>query len=727
MSLKKIMLLFAAGSLVLAGCSDDNPTDPIPEDADDNFITSVVLTVGDNSYAAEIAGNDITVTVPYNVSLDGATAEFEYTPSATIMPDPSTITDWDTERQFRVTSYNGETNDYKYLVVKDDIREEGDVTLKTDAEVKAFADKGVTILKGDLIVGEESGDNFVTDIKALSALTQIGGDVVINNTYKGIALDGLENVVKIGGLRIGSTEAASTAPELYYASLKSLEEVTGDVVICNDKVQWFEAEKLTAIGGSLVMRSAALTSVTTPSLATIGGDFELQGSNEDKAGGDMTIVEMKALGSVGGKITVKNLAKLNAVKFEALTSAGAVLLPTIPYEFETISLPVLSEVGGDIQFIANTDDTAIGGMTMNTGVKQIDMNSLTRVDGTVFLSAFAELRTLPALNGVTVKGIELVNLGKLLDPLDFSGTTFSGGGRLLLTNMNLIETLTMPAQADVTLELRYNKLLNEVDGAEELAGLVYSPGTDCTFPTLRIVRGDVSFGLGQQVGVSTPSLERVEGNLLNDVKTIAYPKLTEVGGYLAVTDNVSNDSGSCDFRSLHKVGGQLYFDSTNIYAAIDMPELEEVGTAANPAYYKEGANDQYYKDAVYGSCALLSYDGLNFPKLRKVGGRGFTLDLGLGMANFTDLNLFALEEVEGIFQIHQNGPDMQPTAPLETIELPVIQKIGSVHIEGCGKLTDFSAFLPVIGQLNADTWFVHEDCGYSPTYEDMKAGHASKQ
>ena len=209
MSLKKIMLLFAAGSLVLAGCSDDNPTDPIPEDADDNFITSVVLTVGDNSYAAEIAGNDITVTVPYNVSLDGATAEFEYTPSATIMPDPSTITDWDTERQFRVTSYNGETNDYKYLVVKDDIREEGDVTLKTDAEVKAFADKGVTILKGDLIVGEESGDNFVTDIKALSALTQIGGDVVINNTYKGIALDGLENVVKIGGLRIGSTEAAS--------------------------------------------------------------------------------------------------------------------------------------------------------------------------------------------------------------------------------------------------------------------------------------------------------------------------------------------------------------------------------------------------------------------------------------------------------------------------------------------------------------------------------------
>ena len=426
MNLKKMLLLVTVGFLMLAGCSDDDPINPIPEDADDNFITSVVLTVGETSYAAAIEGNDITVTVPYNVSLDGAAAEFKYTPSATIMPDPAEITDWNTERQFRVTSYNGRTNDYKYLVVKDDIREEGDVVLKTDAEVKAFADKGVTIIKGDLIVGEASGDNAVTNIEALSALTQVEGDIVINDTYKGTTLDGLENVVKIGGLHIGSTEAASTAPELYYASLRSLEEIAGDITICNDKLQWFEAEKLTAIGGSLVMRSAALTSVTTPALATVGSDFELQGSNEEKAGGDMTIVEMKALASVGGKINIKNFAKLNAVKFEALTSAGAVLLPTIPYEFETISLPVLSEVGGDIQLIANTDATSIGGMAMNTGVKTIDMNSLSEVDGTIVLSAFAELREIPSLNGIKVKGIELVNLSKVPDPLNLSQTTFSG-------------------------------------------------------------------------------------------------------------------------------------------------------------------------------------------------------------------------------------------------------------------------------------------------------------
>ncbi|HUN14414.1 MAG TPA: hypothetical protein PKZ47_05225 [Alistipes sp.] len=729
MNLKKMLLLVTVGFLMLAGCSDDDPINPIPEDADDNFITSVVLTVGETSYAAAIEGNDITVTVPYNVSLDGAAAEFKYTPSATIMPDPAEITDWNTERQFRVTSYNGRTNDYKYLVVKDDIREEGDVVLKTDAEVKAFADKGVTIIKGDLIVGEASGDNFVTNIEALSALTQVEGDIVINDTYKGTTLDGLENVVKIGGLHIGSTEAASTASELYYANLRSLEEIAGDITICNDKLQWFEAEKLTAIGGSLVMRSAALTSVTTPALATVGSDFELQGSNEEKAGGDMTIVEMKALASVGGKINIKNFAKLNAVKFEALTSAGAVLLPTIPYEFETISLPVLSKVGGDIQLIANTDATSIGGMAMNTGVKTIDMNSLSEVDGTIVLSAFAELREIPSLNGIKVKGIELVSLSKVPDPLNLSQTTFSGGGRLLLTNMNLIATLTLPVQADVTLELRYNKLLGKVDGVEELAGLVYVPGTDCSFSSLKSVRGDVSFSNGPQTTISTPQLEKVGGNLLNDVEKIGYPKLIEVGGYLAVSDNVSDDSGTaCDFRVLRKIGGQLYFDSTNIYAAIDMPELEEIGTAADPAYYKAGANDKYYKEALYGSCALTSYDGLHLPKLRKIGGAGFTLDLGLGggMSYLEELSLPLLEEVDGIFQIHQNGPGMTPAAPLERIALPVIAKIGSVHIEGCS-VTDFSAFAPVVGQLSDETWFVHEDCSYSPTWQDMKNGKYKKE
>ena len=128
-------LLFGLFFGILAvGCSDKNE---IPVDADDNFITSVVLSVNDKTYDAVIENNTITMTVPYTVSLDGAKASFIYTPSAKIFPDPTSITDWNTERTFRVTSFNGATNDYTYVVVKDEIRSEGDVELKKNSEVAA--------------------------------------------------------------------------------------------------------------------------------------------------------------------------------------------------------------------------------------------------------------------------------------------------------------------------------------------------------------------------------------------------------------------------------------------------------------------------------------------------------------------------------------------------------------------------------------------------------------
>ena len=104
------LLLFIAPFLFLS-CSEDNQTPESPADADDNFITSVVMTVASQSYTAEIIDNIITITVPYTVSLNNAQVEFKYTSSATIIPDPASITDWDTERTFRVTSYNGEAND----------------------------------------------------------------------------------------------------------------------------------------------------------------------------------------------------------------------------------------------------------------------------------------------------------------------------------------------------------------------------------------------------------------------------------------------------------------------------------------------------------------------------------------------------------------------------------------------------------------------------------------
>ena len=216
----KFNLLFSLFFCIFAvGCSDK---DEIPVDADDNYITSVVLSVNDKTYEAVIENNTITVTVPYTVSLDGAKASFAYTPSAKIFPDPATITDWNTERTFRVTSYNGTINDYTYVVVKDEIRSEGNVELKTPSEVAAFIESGVTIIKGNLIIGSNAENaEIINDITGLSILKEVEGNIIIKNSFTGGTLTGLDNITSIGGLLIGSEENPLQDTSLEMISMKS--------------------------------------------------------------------------------------------------------------------------------------------------------------------------------------------------------------------------------------------------------------------------------------------------------------------------------------------------------------------------------------------------------------------------------------------------------------------------------------------------------------------------
>ena len=77
-------------SLFFLGACDKND-EIIPEDADENFITSVVMTVDGKSYTADIADNTVTITVPYTVSLNNAEVEFKYTTSATIIDRKSVV------------------------------------------------------------------------------------------------------------------------------------------------------------------------------------------------------------------------------------------------------------------------------------------------------------------------------------------------------------------------------------------------------------------------------------------------------------------------------------------------------------------------------------------------------------------------------------------------------------------------------------------------------------
>lgn len=67
-------ILFCFATLCLAACSDDDP-EVSGIDGKDHFISEFALTVDGITYQAMIVGDKITIEIPYNASLKGATVE----------------------------------------------------------------------------------------------------------------------------------------------------------------------------------------------------------------------------------------------------------------------------------------------------------------------------------------------------------------------------------------------------------------------------------------------------------------------------------------------------------------------------------------------------------------------------------------------------------------------------------------------------------------------------
>ena len=351
----------------------------------------------------------LTITVPYTVSLNNAEVEFKYTTSATIIPNPKTVTDWDNERTFRVTSYNGDAREYAYKVVKSEIESDGDVELKTTEEVASFAATKTTVVKGNLIIGSDAEEaEKITDISALASLKEVTGNIVIRNSYNGADLTGLDNIVSAGGLQLGSVDVASKATELHMISMKALEMLSGDISVYNDQVTYVLFEKLATIEGSVMFNAPSLQSFEFPVLTTVGQDLNIQGLNEEnKAAGTIASLELSELTSVGGVLSVNNLAKLTSMSFLKLKETGGFDFHTVPVMLETINLPEVETVNGSIIMEANMETPPTGSFVpQRNDVLQAfgGMDKLTTVKGQIKIKNFTALKQLPDWSKITTLG-----------------------------------------------------------------------------------------------------------------------------------------------------------------------------------------------------------------------------------------------------------------------------------------------------------------------------------
>ena len=680
-------------SLFFLGACDKND-EIVPEDADENFITSVVMTVDGKSYTADIADNTVTITVPYTVSLNNAEVEFKYTTSATIIPDPETVTDWNNERTFRVTSYNGDAREYTYKVVKSEIESDGDVELKTTEEVASFAESKTTVVKGNLIIGSDAEKaEKITDISALASLKEVTGNIVIRNSYNGADLTGLDNIVSAGGLQVGSTDVASKATELHMISMKALETLSGDISVYNDQVTYVLFEKLATIEGSVMFNAPSLQSFGFPVLTTVGQDLNIQGLNEEnKAAGTIATLELPELTSVGGVLAVNNLAKLTSMNFLKLKETGGLNFHTVPVMLETINLPEIETVNGSIIMEANMEAPPTGSFVPQRNDVLLafgGMDKLTTVKGQIKIKNFTALKQLPDWSKITTLGS--ITLDYLEDV----------NGTLMLPNARF-ETFGETAPQ---IEIISKMLLTKIETAEDLSNVnfVVKQIQNFVFPEINFKSiNDFTYTPTsvKDNPVIIPTIQHVHGNLEMEGnitnQNVEFPDLEIIDGYGYIQ---KFETGSVTMSALKEVGGQFYI--SGYPNGCDLPLLSKVCCSASPVYYEEGE----------GSLAItLQGKSLVLPELLHVGGEGLFVNRATG------ITCDKLQTIDGALQIKSATSLSQ-----ETFSMKKLETLHGVVFDGLTKFTDYTFFGKFIenGMITEENWSVTK-CGYNPDFQDMK-------
>lgn len=95
-----------------------------------------------------------------------------------------------------------ESKVFSYTYRYADIEQSGSVVLATQAEVDNFAETGINRIDGNLTIGTADGEE-ITNLEGLANLKQISNTLILNPSYKGADLSGLDNLEQLGSFKLG--------------------------------------------------------------------------------------------------------------------------------------------------------------------------------------------------------------------------------------------------------------------------------------------------------------------------------------------------------------------------------------------------------------------------------------------------------------------------------------------------------------------------------------------
>lgn len=607
--------------ILVTACDDDDPFG-----GNDNYIKSFSLKQGETIFNAAFRNDSIIVSPSVGTSLDGATAEVLLSENAKISPDPASITNWNEEALFVVTSYNGERKTYKYVVERNNVSVPGTIALYTQADVDAFGASGVTLVAGNLIIGRPSGSDSIRTLLPLTNLKEIGYNLVLNSTFAGTDLLGLDNLEIAGGIEIGSLRK-----KLVDVSLPKLSKLTLNLNISSDSIKSVSLSKLKEVGGYANITSRSLSVLPLPGLERVGGNLTLSNTwvNGRTSSFNVSLPKLKTCGDLS----------LNAnemiLQAPALEKCGGISYYS-DMNFKILSFPALKEINGTFQSSNNAVNilnipslTHIAGdLNLSKGAMGfIDLSALKEIDGNLILTNIRSIKNLSGFSSLTnVSGnITLTDAGNLtsLDLLNLKSVkSLEINGSPKLTEIDIkgreIETLTLKNMKSIKItgnEFFDGTLTLQSCESPELIGFkkikdltVYLSGTTDNqltndFPSITNITGSLNVS-GRTAKIQFSNLKKIGGNLVvgHDAKMeIQLTNLEEVAGgltYAASADAADFSSTGFQISKLKTIGGQLL-----IKTAATQATLRELDAFYPVTTIKEGVSVDRMR-------YLVSYEGL---------------------------------------------------------------------------------------------------------------------
>ena len=716
----KITGIICCLALLCTACSEEKTELPW---GSDNYIVSFSLTTGADTYPAVIRDGRITVSIPYNVSLEDAQVSYELCEHASIYPDPATVADWDQEWQFLVSSYDNQNDrTYLYTVERTDIATDGSLTLRTQAEVDAFARSGINTVEGNLTIGGEDEENPVTNLDGLKNLVSVRCDLTITAAYTGETLAGLENLTACESLRIGS--AAHPNETLRQLSLPALKEIKGDLCVYGTALQTADFKSLQSVAGHFVLQSDALLQLTADELTTVAGNMTLIGTTADEAKAPCEQMYFPKLQRIDGTLTLSRFDRLSGLgtTFGVLTQAGALRYEHLALA-NTFEFPLIETTGNitvtdcpilrSVLLPALTDAGSLE-ITGCPAIETLSFPKAERFDGDVSLATLPAIKDfgefLPALKAIS-GDLSINDLSSLEGVLDLSVYTFSPNSTLDL-RLVAATRLTELRGGDFggSLRIDASSLTPQPEAMPfEITGFK-------SLDTLRIA----GFTHISALSLPTESCDdlTIENCGSQAPFTLSLPNLVEVRGTLLCRNcGKAGEANSASFPRLKNVGRQLsFYVGASSFTALEFPLLETIG---NGEPVSDDPADDYALYTMPSGCA----GEFILPSLQRVNGSMLVSTWNTSTDRAVAFRFPSLQSVAGEISV---GHTAYKNRSVATLDFSALTAAGAIRIGNLSSVTDFSTFTQVLPRLSEQTWSV-TDCGYNPTYQQMLDGETGAE